>query len=61
MAPWRGAGPRMRGMQKRVPATSTPLPPPVVLTERQRTPCMLAERELAAQQRCQHGSQEATK
>ncbi|HEV2662485.1 MAG TPA: hypothetical protein VGU68_17910 [Ktedonobacteraceae bacterium] len=45
---------KSQGGVRGVPATSTPLPPPVVLTERQRTPCMLTERQLAAQQRCQN-------
>ncbi len=34
-------------------------PPPFVLAERQRTPCILAERQLAAEQRCQNVTQEA--
>jgi hypothetical protein len=35
------------------------LPPPGVLTERQRTPYILTERQLDAQQRCQNAYQEA--
>jgi hypothetical protein len=35
------------------------VPPLCVLTERQRTPCILTERQLAAQQRCQNAYQEA--